>query len=168
MQRSPEAHTHSSARRTTAACVVDHDNLCNRTGIQHNRALLDIFRFADALRQRGVSEGTICRNWHFSAVADRMWHSLGFEVLAAQRNCDPDVILSMIHYVEQSYRDLILVAGDGDYVRAVDLIRRCDVRVEVWSRRRAISTRLAAAADRVCYVDRFLINRTSTNRSTME
>jgi len=157
----PTRDSLSNDQRTTA-CVVDQDNLCHRgvdrlTGQRAPRAQLDVLGLAQALHDRGVVRGIICRNWDFPVFADQIWRGLGFDIAAVRSNCDARVVVSLICYVEAGFRDLILCAGDGDYTHAVNMIRRCEnTRVEIWSRRGSTSKTLIQAANSVRYIDDLL------------
>ena len=49
--------------------------------------------FASELRKRGVAQGTICRNWEFDLLEQRLWNALGFDTIAARTNCDRHAML---------------------------------------------------------------------------
>lgn len=153
----PNPHSGVPTLQAPAACVIDHDNLINRSGRGRPRSVLDVIGLAKALARSGVAIGTLCRNRDMSSFGDQLWHQLGFQVIAAHRNCDPQVIIALINYIEVGFRRLILIGGDGDYTHAVQLMRRCDVYVEVWSQRRNLSHDLKDAADGVRFIDHLVI-----------
>lgn len=143
------------------ACVVDLDNLLHRgieksSGTSRRRAQLDVMMFASELRKRGVTQGTICRNWDFHLLEQRLWNALGFDTVAARTNCDAKAMLAAIAFVEAGYRELVLVTGDGDYVDVVRVMQDCGVRVEIWARRATTAAALIEAADSIRFIDGFL------------
>ena len=144
-----------------AACVIDLDNILHRgfekSGAARPQAQLDILRLSSALRERGITRGTICRNREFPALAEQLWDRLGFKVVAARKNCDDAVIDAAKHYAQAGVQELVLVGGDDDYRRVVTSLRAQGVRVEIWSRRAKASEKLISASDAVRYIDDFII-----------
>jgi hypothetical protein len=143
------------------AAVVDLDNMLHRGFDRHSgrprpQAGIDVVGLCAELRCRGVSSGTICRNKHFPAHLAQLWRSQGFEVLPVGRNCDDAVKQEALRYVSIGKRTIILMAGDGDYVKLVDQLHNLGVRLEVWARRANYSQELARSADRVRFIDWFL------------
>jgi hypothetical protein len=162
------AEVTSSGVSGGTACVVDLDNLLHRgfekrTGAARPQAQLDVRAFAAALKQRGVTIGTICRNRSFTALAEQTWAALGFTAIAAGKNCDPHVELAVENYAQAGCRDLVLVAGDGDYCGIVRRLQAQGIRVEVWSRKASASTELINTADQVRYIDTFLLPPSAAN-----
>jgi len=151
-----------------AACVVDLDNILNRgfdkkRGAARPQAQLDILRLAAALREHGVTCGTICRNRDFPPLAEQLWGKLGFRVIAANKNCDDEVIEAAKGYAYAGVSELILVAGDSDYVPLVTTLRARGIRVQVWSRRATTSKQLVGVASRVRDIDSFLTAPAAAN-----
>lgn len=157
-----DLHSETNGLLGKIACVIDTDNLLHRGFDKQTRrarpqAQLDAVGLTAALRGRGVSTGTICRNWSFSDFAARFWAGLGFCVAATRTNCDERVKAEGARYAEQGCQGLVLVSGDGDYCDMVRTLRSKSVFVEVWARRANASTKLVGMADRVRYIDEFIL-----------
>lgn len=157
----PVALPASSARaHLSGACfVIDLDNLLNNRDAQGKRlprSRLDMLKFRTDLLARGVAAGTVCQNWPFSKFEDAFWRELGFQTVSTGRNCDPQVALAAIAYVDAGFRDVIIAAGDWFYADMAHILRECGVHVEVWSRRDSTAVSLMQAVDCLRYVDHLL------------
>ena len=138
------------------ACVVDMDNLCSRRGKFGRRAWaqLDVLRFAAALNERGVNQGTVCQHQSFGACASKIWAGLGLKPISTHENADERVKLEAVTYALNGGLDwLILVASDGGYAEVIDAIRNCSIKVELWALRDAASRDLLYLADRIRWID---------------
>jgi hypothetical protein len=137
-------------RRPRIACVIDADNIW----VHGNkpRASRFVLRLVEALEQRGIQRGTVCRNV-FSESELALWQPTRFEPRAANCNCDPFVVHAAIAYLQGGLDWLILVGGDGDYVPLVKAAQAAGASVEVWTRRSTASHALMKTADRVCFVE---------------
>jgi hypothetical protein len=156
----------TSASEPGSAALVDVDNLLHRgfdrrARLSRPQAILDARGLATALRSRGVDRGTICRNWAFSKIAREFWAGFGFMVSSSGTNCDQQVVAEARRYAEDGCQTLILVSGDGDYCDLVDRLRRNGIFVEVWARRSSSSRDLLRLANRVQYVDPFVLPHAS-------
>ena len=143
------------------ACVVDLDNLLQRgldksTGHARARAGLNVLAFASELRSMGIVDAVICRNWQFHLIEQRLWNALGFETVATHTNCDQEVMRTVAALVAAGSPELILVAGDGDYLNLVRTVRACGVSVEIWARSASTAAALITAADKIRYIDDLL------------
>ncbi|MEA2976416.1 MAG: hypothetical protein QOF19_1936 [Alphaproteobacteria bacterium] len=159
------ARPHAAAN---IACVVDLDNILHRgfdkrSGLPRHQGQLDILGLSTALRDRGVVCGSVCRNRRFSQVAEKVWSKLGFKVVAAGDNCDDEVISEVEGYAKAGIQELILIAGDGDYCRAVTRIRAQNIRVECWARRANASEKLIGASDGFRCIDDFVTTPIAAN-----
>jgi hypothetical protein len=137
-------------RRPRIACVIDADNIW----VHGNkpRASRFVLRLVEALEQRGIQHGIVCRNV-FSESERALWRPTRFEPRATSCNCDPFVVHAAITYLQDGLDWLILVGGDGDYVPLVKAAQAAGTSVEVWARRSTASHALMKAADRVCFIE---------------
>jgi NYN domain len=145
-----------------SAAVIDTDSLLHRgfdkkTGCARQQGTLNYFAFAAALRARGVSQGSFCRNRSFPACADKMLRAMGLKPVAVHENVDRTAMLEAINYAFAGFNRLILATNDGDYLEVVEAIQACGIEVEIWARRAAASKKLIEAADRVVWVDQFML-----------
>jgi len=140
------------------ACVADLDNLCSRRGQRGRRAraCLDALGFLSALRERGVTKGTVFQNQKFGDYGSKLWSAGGLKCVATGENVDPWVERAAIDYAVNGACSLILIASDGGYDETIRAIRRCGVRVELWALRAAIARHLIFAADAVQWIDHFV------------
>ena len=138
------------------ACVVDMDNVCSRRGKFGRRAwaCLDVLQFGAALKERGVSRGTICQHQPFNAYGSKLWSGLGLKTVSTRENADDRVKLEAVTYaIESKIKWLILVASDGGYFDTLARIRECGIKVELWALREAVSRDLIFLVDRVRWID---------------
>lgn len=140
------------------ACVADLDNLCSRRGQRgmRARACLDALGFLSALRERGVTKGTVFQNQKFGDYGSKLWSAGGLKCVATGQNVDPWVERAAIDYAASGARTLIIIASDGGYDETIHAIRRRGVRVELWALRAAIARHLMFAADEVRWIDHFV------------
>ena len=141
------------------ACVVDFDNVCSRRGKYGKRAwaCLDVVRFVSALRERGVSTGTVCQNDYLGVCGSKLWTAAGFRSVATGQNVDDTVKLVAATYALEGLDWLVLVASDGGYAEIIKIIRDCKIRVEVWALREAAARPLLYVADSVRWIDDFVV-----------
>ncbi len=163
-------HTEKLARakHPKIAGVLDLDNLSNfkRENPQNPQAIIDVIGLTRALQERGVSRGTACRNFGFTATAASVWQQAGFQVCNANDNCDAKVIEAAESYAsDHELKWLILCGGDGDYSQLVTNLKAKGVRVEIWSLRHKTSRKLIKLADNIRYIDKFVIRPRKARRA---
>jgi uncharacterized LabA/DUF88 family protein len=144
----------------TIVCVIDFNNVCSRRGKLGRRAWaqLDVLKFAAALKDRGVSQGTICQHQPFTAYSSKIWSGLGLKTISTRENADERVKLEAVTYaLKANLGWLVLVASDGGYAEIVTKIRACGIKVELWALRHAASRDLLYLADRVRWIDDLLV-----------
>lgn len=144
-----------SAQRNVA-CVVDMDNVCSRRGKYGDWAWahLDVLKFGAALKERGVTLGTICQHRPFASCGAKLWTSLGLKPVHTWKNADDQVKLEAVTYaLEKNIGWLVLVACDGGYFDTLSTIRECGIKIELWALRNAVSRKLIFLADRVRWID---------------
>jgi len=132
------------------------DNVCSRRGKYGRRAwaCLDVLQFGVALKERGVTRGTICQHQPFNAYGSKLWSGLGLKTVSTRENADERVKLEAVTYaVDSNIKWLILVASDGGYFDTLATIRECGIKVELWALREAVSRDLLFLADRVRWID---------------
>ncbi len=151
-----DSATITAARQANIACVIDMDNVCNRRG-KYGRcaqARLDVLQFGAALKERGVSRGTVCQHQPFNVYGSKLWSTLGLKTVSTGENADERVKLEAVTYSVDAKIDwLILVAGDGGYYDTLATIRECGIKVELWALRGAVARDLIFLADRVRWID---------------
>jgi hypothetical protein len=142
-----------------AAAVIDLDNVLHRGG--RSRLVLDVINLTRELRHASVVVGTVCCHYRPAAMGELLWCKFGFNVVAANDNCDPQVIAAAIGYGSRSdINKIVLIAGDGGYCPMVDQLQQAGIGVEVWARRSSLSTKLARCAAQVRWIDQFLSEKT--------
>jgi hypothetical protein len=145
-----------TSRQGRVACVVDMDNVCSRRGKYGRRAWapLNVLAFAAAIKERGITLGTICQHQPFHACGSKLWSSLGLRTVSTGENADERVKLEAVTYASEAKIDwLVLIASDGGYFDTLSLIRECGIKIELWALREAVSRNLIFLVDRLRWID---------------
>jgi len=139
--------------------IGDADNLQHVD--EDARGFIDIPRFVQLLRGRGVSDATMIGNW-FTPMEEKLWEGAGVKCVSTKCNADEAVAQAIRQQVQNGTTHVLLGSGDGRaFADLVEELTADGVSVHILSNRRRLSQHLKRVATGFAYSDRFVHQSTS-------